>query len=352
MSHFARRAKRAAGAVGDSLYPINLRTVPSVVLSPSAWPYRKLPDNTPVHASSGSIISNLIYQAETFYGSPGSPSVNFEMSDYSTSLVRVYSSDPIISVTKPGDTYLDSFMSGVRLYDEVSLPAGTDSNISVWQQDANRIWDAWMFNKTATRTYTVGQSGINNAANSWDGRYIGAMQGRGANAAGITAAAVHTRIHELLGSYGRYNCGCPIIPHVINWALPELYGGIKDVGGAWVQRKFSFPAARTDGRNSTDPDARLWMGQMVRLPAHINVHAIANTKLMRALLHATQNYGLIATDTAGAVAIGGDNPAVYTAAERNDFQNLVLGPGRQIWQELAGFPLASLEALPIDYQVP
>lgn len=246
-------------------------------------------------------------------------------------------------------------MTGVRYHDATALPAGSDSNVCVWDGDANRLWDAWQFNKVSPLTYTVSQAGISNTPNTWDGRYRNQhpvyMQGRGAGATGITGAATQIRMHEFFGTNGYYGCGCAIIPHVISWAVPEYYGGIKNPDDTWAERKYSFPATRTDGRNSTAPDGRLWGGQYVRLPASVDVHAVSSRVLPRTLLHAVQNYGLIVTDTAGAVSIGGDNPANYTQAEREKFQNEVLGAGRHIWQEMSGFPLHLLEVLPVDYQV-
>ena len=210
--------------------------------------------------------------------------------------------------------------------------------------------DIWQTSGNEADGYTASQGGRIRSASTWNGRYIGAQQGRGANAAGLTALATHVRIHELLGSNGLLACGCPRIAHVLNWALPELYGGTQDAGGVWT-RAYSWPAARTDGRNSTAPDGRLWMGQRVRLPRTTDVHSIASTPLARALLHAIQDYGIIVTDTAGAVAIAGETVSIYPADIQARFTSEVLR-GRLIWQEMAGFPLHELVALPVDWAKP
>ncbi len=114
----------------------------------------------------------------------------------------------------------------------------------------------------------------------------------------------------------------------------------------------SWPANRTDGNS---PGTQLAIGQMLRLPASLNLAALKLSPAALTVARAAQEYGVVISDTSGSVAFAAENPI---ALAHNKYSTIFRG--RWPFLEMTGqkgkgevpFPLDKLVALPMDYQVP
>lgn len=90
----------------------------------------------------------------------------------------------------------------------------------------------------------------------------------------------------------------------------------------------SWPANRTDGNKA---GTQLAIGQMLRLPARLNLDAMKLSPTARTIARAAQEYGIIVTDTSGSVAFSAENP-IALATNRYD----TIFRGRWAFREMLG----------------
>jgi hypothetical protein len=114
----------------------------------------------------------------------------------------------------------------------------------------------------------------------------------------------------------------------------------------------SWPANREDGNTS---GTELAIGQLLRLPADLDLTAMKLSPVARTIAKAAQEYGIRITDTSGSVAFSAENPIGLKA---NPYATVFRGSWAPL--EMRGntakgevpFPLDRLEALPLNYRVP
>jgi hypothetical protein len=153
--------------------------------------------------------------------------------------------------------------------------------------------------KTGART--TDSSG--RSVEEWGAQWGGRMDGIGSNPgwwvtsrqAGHTFGTTASGIPFLAGLLTIEELRRGEINHVVGFALPESAAG-----------RHSHPAQRSDGR-SGNPDA-IPQGTIFRLPADLDLDALAMDPFARMIARAVQRHGMILWDTSGVVGFRAENP--------------------------------------------
>jgi hypothetical protein len=148
---------------------------------------------------------------------------------------------------------------------------------------------------------------------------------------------------------GAVATGLPLLGFLIR--IEELQRGVipHAVGISMVHNRsgaFSWPANRTDG--NTAGSGQPLEGQRFRLDPTFNVASLPNAA-ERTIARAIQDYGMIITDTSGAVDLQAEDPRPYVAAHGGPDPYVALFEGRPSYQVLQEIPMDRLQALPPDY---
>lgn len=306
------------------------------IFSPTSPLYQKLPAKTPAASNSAKLVASLNKQAHEFYGTKSMANVGVNTNRFTPALYVAYDSDPAYDITGwncqgkwPGwDAELNRMLRGVHIPDDLQPDPSSDGSVSIYNADTHDVVELWKARKV---------DGAWQAC--WGGRIIDAASARGtfphgygASASGLSLWGTTIRQQELLDGH---------IDHVISLALPRTKKGT-----------VSWPANRTDGWAS---GTQLAIGQMLRLPASLDLSRMKLSPAARTIARAAQEYGIIVVDTAGSVVFSAENP-IALAANRYD----EVFRGRWPFLEMHGdrgrgevaFPLDKLVALPLNYQVP
>lgn len=302
----------------------------------SPW-YQKLPDDTPIDPNSEVLIESLHEQAEEYFGSPGDPNLTINTKSFTAPLWVSTNADPVYDIQAWNCQDKPAGWEGplVEQLEDVHLPAGfvpdesTDANVSIFNEDTDRLVEMWRARQTPEGGWEACWGGEIQDAGTSDGTFEVPY---GASAGGMALAAYTIRHDELLDGK---------IEHIVGIGIPRTKEGV-----------FSWPANRTDGRTQ---GTELAMGQMLRLPADFDLDSLTLSPAARTLAEAAQDYGLIVADTSGAVAFAAEHE--FSVAD-NKYDTIFRGRGSHA--ELAGdpargedpFPLERLVALPMDYRVP
>lgn len=313
------------------------RTIPShSVFAPTSPFYQKLPANSPTAPDSTALVTSLNQQAHEFYGTETEANVSVNTHKYAPALYVAYNTDPVYNVVgwncqnkyKGWDTEFNRIMQNVRIPADMLPDPSSDGTVSIYNPDANDVVELWQARKVDGQWQACWGGRITNADES-----LGVFpNGYGASASGLALWAGTIRAQEFLN--GR-------IDHVISLGIPRTKAG-----------SISWPANRTDGGTS---GTQLSIGQMLRLPASLDLDSMTMSPAAKTIAKAAQEYGIIITDTSGSVTFSGENSIAlasnpYPTIFRNRWssQELAARPGLG---EVA-FPLDKLVALPISYKVP
>lgn len=203
---------------------------------------------------------------------------------------------------------------------------GTDGEITIYDPSADQEWEFWVASQTSQ------------ASGQWSACWGGTIQhvstnpgifpsGLGATASGLPLLGFLIRIGELQAG---------VIRHTLDISTVRTQAGV-----------FSWPANRTDG-NTADADI-LMEGQRVRLDPTFDVTTLPNPA-ERTIAKAMQDYGMILTDTSGAVDIQAEDPRPYMAAHNTTTNPYdALFAGAPSYSVLKDIPLARLQVLAKDY---
>ncbi len=199
---------------------------------------------------------------------------------------------------------------------------GSDANLVIWQPGTDTEWEFWKATK---------DSGGNWSA-CWGGKITGVSQNPGifafpygVSASGISYLASLIRVSEISSGH---------IDHAIAMGIPNVRASV-----------FSWPANRTDGvdQNATDPAE----GERFRLDPNLDLNSLHLSPGELTIARAMQQYGVILTDTSGAVAIYAEDPSQYIANGQPDPYSLVFPGGQYSW--LKDIPWDHLQVLPWNY---
>lgn len=324
-------------SAGESVRPV--ASFPAQIFAPDSPFHRELPDDSPSAWNSDELVASLVRQSETYFGTSERPNLTVNHTNYAATMYVADSTDPIASFSTvncqgkpPGwdDKLLSSELSGVRVPPEAVPDGSSDGPMVVYNSDTRQVTETWVTTKTGPSSYTVCWGGSIDDAAASAGVFD---QGYGVSASGLAQAGYTIRLQELLDGE---------IRHMIGIGLPEV---AKDI--------VSWPATRTDGRND---QPALAMGQILRLPADLDLDQLSLSPLARLVAEAAQTYGIVVVDTSGALSIYSQHEDSVPQAEL--YRKLMRG--RSAHNEMAGdpargevaFPLGELEALPVSYHAP
>ncbi len=307
------------------------------VFAPTSPLYQKLPADSPVAPDSAGLVSSLNEQAHEYYGTATEANVSVNTQKYAPALYVAYNTDPVYNITgwncqgkQAGwNTEFNRIMQSVHIPADMLPDPYADGSVSIYNPDSNEIVELWQARKVADGSWQA----------CWGGRILNVDEslgvhgsGYGASASGIALWAGTIRATEFLSGK---------IDHVISLGIPRTKAAT-----------ISWPANRTDGNTV---GTELSIGQMLRLPASLDLSTLHMSPAATTIAKAAQDYGIIITDTSGSVIFSGENSIAlatnpYSTIFRNRWssQELAARPGLN---EVA-FPLDKLVALPISYKVP
>lgn len=213
----------------------------------------------------------------------------------------------------------------VPVPDDAVAAAGTDASMTVYDPDADQLWEFWQMRRDST---------TNEWEACWGGRLdaVSTRQGFfpmyfGASASGTVIAGGMVTIDEF--RRGEIN-------HAVAVGVPDAKAGM-----------YSWPAQRTDGAASGDV---VMEGQRLRLDPSLDLSQYPMTPVARMIATAAQKYGLIITDHSGVVAVGTEAGLLQASRTgKNPWDDLLAGAPHEA---MKGFPWHKLQALPKDWGKP
>ncbi|MFT3944488.1 MAG: LamG domain-containing protein [Ancrocorticia sp.] len=321
----------AASSSGTDSRPVSSR-----VFAPDSPFYQKLPATTPAASNSKALVASLNAQAHKYYGTPTTPNIAINTTKFSTPLYVAHDSDPVYDITAWNcqshtasvAKYLNAELMNVHIPDDVQPDDSTDGSVSIYNPDSKELVELWKARKNGNKWEACWGGKITETDKS-----LGVFKGTfGTAASGMSMWGTMIREEELRN--GR-------IDHVIALAIPHTKKG-----------SISWPAVRTDGWVE---GTELSIGQMLRLPASLDIDSMKLSPTAKTIAKAAQEYGIIINDTSGAVSFTAENPI---ALKTNGYDSIFRG--RWSSQEMAGdkskgevgFPLDKLVALPMNYRAP
>lgn len=330
-------AAGSAGAVSSS--GTDSRPLPARLFAADSFWYRQLPASAPLDPNSPAIIRDLWKAGEQQYGAPGKPNIAINTHSYTPTVHVATNADPVVSFKWDNcqGLWSDNGLYATQLA-AVHLPVdarpaqGSDGEMVVYNRDTDTYTELWRARKDASGQWWSCWGGTRSNASSWDGIWTG---GFGTTATGLPFLGGLLRADEL--AKGEIN-------HVVGLAVPFA---------AWAPAT-SWPAQRSDGQNGPGFQV-LRQGQMVRLPATLDLDAMKLSPSARAVAKAVQKYGAVIWDTAGAITFRAENPQ----ALRSDPFDAIYRY-RDEWSEMQGdpakgevpFPLDKLQVLAAGYRAP
>jgi hypothetical protein len=301
--------------------------VPScgVPFSPTGpWCY-KLPASTPIATNSSAVVANIEEDIKNNYGT-----FAINTDSYSTPIFTVAKGTPTTNWTFDDcqgkgslPTNFAPVLMNVPTASGMIPSMGTDSEITIYDPTADQEWEFWVASSSAGQ-WSACWGGTIHPVSTNPGIF---PSGLGATASGLPLLGFVVRIAELQNG---------LIEHAINITTVRTQAS-----------QFSWPANRTDG-NTSDPDI-LMEGQRVRLDPTFDVTTLPNAA-ERTLAKAMQDYGMLLSDTSGAVDLQAEDDRPYMAAHGTTTSPYVaIFGGRASYDVLSDLPVDRLQVLPADY---
>lgn len=284
--------------------------------------------NAPVADNSAALVANLVAQVASAWGGVAA----FNVWQYNSVVYTVGAQQQRINLlwdncqNKPSrPAAVDDFTTAVPLPSDAQPSVGTDHSLTLYQPSSDTLWGFWKLVQQPDGWHCCWGGKITHVSQS-KGIYL---NGEGVSATGL-ADGTSIGINEAMSGQINHAVGIGVI-HAADW------------------RRFSYPAIRSDG-NDTGVNA-IREGQRFRLDPAVAVDTLSIHPLAKLLAKAAQRYGLIVTDTAGAVG-----PAVESGLPTKQFTGTdpwtTLLFGTPSYAVLKGFPWARLQAMPVDYGKP
>jgi len=285
----------------------------------------KLPASPPLASNSAAVIANIQADVKNNYGTFAINTDTYSSPIYTVpagTATTNWSFDDCQNKGSLPPNFAPVLMN-VPTESGMVQSMGTDGEITIYDPAGDREWEFWVASQTN------GQ---------WGACWGGTMQqvsknpgifpsGLGATATGLPLLGFVIRIDELQAG---------VIRHTLNIETVRTQAGV-----------FSWPANRTDG-NTAGADI-LMEGQRVRLDPTFDVSTLPNPA-ERTIAKAMQDYGMILTDTSGAVTMQAEDPRPYMAAHQtttNPYDAIFAGtPSYSVLQDI---PLSRLQVLAKDY---
>lgn len=304
-------------AAGRALSRDHVR--PQMIFDPGSWWYKRLPTNPPLDANSSAIMANI---SATYGGS-----VSLDRTQYTPQIVIATNADPLVTFTwnnvlGAGSSLnlLNEHLNNVRIPTWAAPASGSDSEITIYNQDTGQYTDIWVATK--------------NSNTDWSAAWGGTIQNARTN------SGVH--VHP----YGAVASGFPFLPGMVT-ADEVRDGHIAHVVGiglplALIDSTISDPATRTDG-TATPAANTISEGQRLILPASINVANLNISRTAKIIARAAQEYGLIVWDRGETSwTIRAQNGTGMTS---NPWPTLLGGAA----DPLNGFPMSQMQVMPRNW---
>ena len=299
---------------------------------PSSNAFSEDVTRAPVHASSRAMVSNLNQQVTSRYGGVAA----FNVWQYGASINQVPGDQRRVDVSfddcqRKGYTPRELYGPGGH-FEDVPVPAdavpaaGTDGQMTIYSPSTDQLWEFWKARKTSSGWSACWGGRIDRFSRS-AGLFPGMT---GASASGTASSVGAVRIDEARAGQ---------IDHALALSLPQV--------GHW--KSWSYPAQRSDGSDRR-PSA-IPMGTRFRLDPSLDVASLGLHPVAEAAARAAQRYGLVVTDTAGAVALtaeSGDTAKARTGT--NPWYGILGGTGS--YAVLEGFPWSELQAVEAHWGAP
>jgi len=346
---FGQVANDRVGGVAGGVDKPAARLLTDAVFSPSSFWYTAIPRDVALNTHSANYVAEFLRQKQAYYGT-----VNINTNAYTSPLYIVRSGTTgVVSdsygkqVTAAGlegrrtdvmewdcqkkgysDPHLAAQWRGVPIPATAAPAEGTDSEMSVFDETSDTLWEFWVARKL-------------------DGNWQGCWGGRIAN------ATKSNGIFPL--PYGATATGLPFVGGQIT-AEELARGEIKHaIGIALVEAEAdgirSWPALRSDGLNPAGAPNRIPEGLRFRLDPSINVDALKMHPIGKIIAKAAQKYGFVVWDKAGALSIRAENALSYTSLGQRDPYVSLFG-NTPSYAILDGFPWDKLQFLPMNYGRP
>lgn len=313
------------------------RPLPHRTFSPSSFWYRTLPDAVPLDTASDEMISRIVEAApEPGFDrlSRGSPQMAINTTEYTPPVYVARNSDPVVTFEwhdcqrKGSDMGLVAKnLTGIHVPFDARPSPGTDAEMVLYNVDTGTYTDTWQ-TRTNGRTWSA----------CWGGTIRDARKNPGV----------------FTPPFGTTATGLPLEPGIIRAA--ELQRGKIDhvVGIVLPRRAVSVepaaPATRTDG--TADSGAAVAAGQLLRLPADLDLDGLRLSESGRVLAEAAQRYGFIVWDTGAGIAFRAENAQAF---RRDPYPAVFNGehPALALWGDPARgeqpFPFDKLEVVRRDH---
>jgi hypothetical protein len=300
------------------------------IFAPGSFWYAPIPADAPLHPNSAAFVRDLVRQIDTYYGH-----VEINTIKYSSPIYFVGNDVASVRVAywdcqNQGDKsrLLDQQWSAVPVPPYAEPADGTDSEMTIYRQATDTLWDFWRAQREGGRWEAC-----------WGGRMLNASKSDGiwTHPYGATASG----LPFIGGQIGAEELSRGAINHVIGIALVE----------ADSANIFSWPANRSDGYNPSNLPNRIPEGLRFRLDPTIDVDALRMHPAGKIIAKAAQTYGFVVWDKAGAVSLRADNPKGFIAKGLPDPYPAIWN-GSPTYKILAGFPWEKLQFLPMNYGRP
>lgn len=273
------------------------------IFAPDSFWYRPLPDDTPVVPHSDAVVARITSVARESlrddpYPHPSTlpqnpPLVTVNTQAYSPGVFVANESDPIGNFSwdncgglpeDVGRRLVEDHLQDIHVPLSAQPAQGSDHEMAIYNVDTRQLTELWRVTKQGPTHFSACWGGTIVDASTSSGMFPGSF---GATATGLSLVGGIITPNELKA--GR-------IDHVV--------GVIVDV--SVLNDQVSWPARRTDGRALGEHT--IAAGQMLRLPASLDLDAMRLSPASRTIAQAAQRYGLIVWDGGAPFTFRAVNP--------------------------------------------
>jgi len=278
-----------------------------------------LPSNVALDANSSSLVSDFVQQYENAYGTVG-----INTTSYSSPVYTVPADQPTVTVTPQNclgygvPAGLAAQLADVPIPPGATPAQGSDGDMIIDQPATNTEWELWRAQYTDGSWTACAGGEISNVSSS-SGVFPDPY---GVAASGLSLLGGQIHLSDIAkGS----------IDHVLEVQVPNTERGT-----------FVAPADRTDGW-STASDA-IPEGTLFRLNPNINLSSLGLSPAGLEIARALQTYGMVVSDTSGAVNLVAQDPSPQIAAGATNPYDAWFG-STPSYEVLSGVPWQDLEAV-------
>jgi len=289
------RASGGGSGHGSDGSPIGVNAVEAsetpvgLPFSPQSFWNTPLPSDTSPAPDSASLVDDFIQQYQDAYGT-----VAINTTSYSSPVYTVPAGQPTVTVTPLNclgygtPAQLPDELSAVPIPPGATPAAGSDADMIIYQPATDSEWELWRAADN-NGSWTACAGGKIQDVSSSDGVFPDPL---GVAASGLSLLAGQIHLSDIASGS---------INHALEVQVPET-----------AQGTVVAPADRTDGW-STASDA-IPEGTRFRLDPDVDLASLGLSPAALEIATALQRYGMIVSDTSGAVSLIAQDPSPQMAA--------------------------------------